>query len=135
MIVSKSYTVVLRIAKIAGVSPYTLLPPLEEDDKIFTHPIEVESNNQPPHIHYRAFPYKSEDCIRVGSEWLQNNLTDEEMAQWVALRLLGKLDKTPPYMVRGGYMDGGSPILSNYSSGATIPLKRDAGGILGVCNA
>jgi len=87
MIIPKEYTVIRHIAHLAGVSiPIEKISPI-----MYCTPIIVEEGNQSPH----TLQYTS--TIHVGSEWLQNNLSDEEMAQWVALRLLGKLDKLTKY--------------------------------------
>jgi len=118
MIVSKEYTVLLRLAELAGV----ILPLDRSDDVIYMIPIVVEKTGEnriyPPHL----FPGHSyqQRVIYVGCEWLQNNLTDEEMAQWVALRLLGKLDKSTELYGNA----------ANYNGEATIPLKRNSKGEL-----
>ena len=127
MIIPKEYTVVRRIAHLAGINLLELkrngIPVDDEGEatySMYINPIIVEAGNREPHIHYRSSNY-----IRVGSEWLQNNLTDEEMAQWVALRLLGKLDPSTTCKDEFGN-------VANYGGEAVIPLSRDSDGKLGV---
>ena len=126
MIVSKEYTVLLRIANLAGVN----LPIKKTCSTMYVPSIVVENGDQPPIRAYQRTPYSNKvqydgGVIYVGSEWLQNNLSDEEMAQWVALRLLGKLDKPAPHT--GGMFNNTSKMSASLKTFAEYGIKaKDA---------
>ena len=118
--VSKEYTVLLRLCKIAGYNTPSWLP--DNVEGFYAPSFVVKEGKESPYV---MSPYTQFDNVYVGSEWLQNNLSDEEMAQWVALRLLGKLDK--PTIGKDKFGN-----VANYGGEAAIPLSRDSDGKLGV---
>jgi len=118
MIISKEYTVISRLADLAGLGSHNVHFTTSDDSNMFVHSIIVEDGEQAPHPDVPIGIY-------VGSKWLQNNLTDEEMAQWAALRLLGKLDK--PTTCKDKFNN-----ITYYGGEALLPLKRGSDGKLGV---
>ena len=131
MIVSNTYTVLLRLANIAGVFIQHELRDGSER-KITVPFIVVEDGNLSPirgsqrEYDINIFHYDY-GVIYVGSEWLQNNLSDDEMAQWVALRLLGMLDMKSSWEVRS-FSENLSKVLAQ--TGVTTKQAGEAFNVL-----